>query len=809
MFLHKIMLPDGTALDSSVIRSVQLTEQVNDNTDLCPGAACAACAEIELWAPRNGLTIAQGTEITLVRIDAESGAQTPVGVFLAEKPQKKSANVIRVTAYDRMTLLDKDLSPWLREQQEAFPMTVKALVQAACAQCGVELAPGTLEAQVNTGYSVPAFYTDDLTGRQIIQWAAQAMCRFARMTPAGQLEFAWYTDHAPSGIGPGAGSAWTALDLSGQLLATVDGEVLTFAQPQAGYFTGTLSYEDYTTAPIDKVQIRQSDDDVGVIYPPDEAGTNALVLQGNLLLATQTADALRPVARAIFEQMQGVTYTPLQVSIPLDAGAPAPGEIITVTDAYGRTMQAYIMQRTISGQKVTLESTGNARRDSTAAVNRSRLENLNGKMLEIQADIGQLSIKASELSGDFSELKQSVDSISLGVTSQKQYEDILGAAAWTEPYGSALVSDGILDVSGQSDKESGASVYVPAGNLSALGGKNVRISLEYKVTQRFSGGFFRVTLWYVYETEAGGGSYVNIVDPGETTEPMDDWKSFSFVYPVKEDVVTKLQLNPRAQAGASGSVQIRNVRIEAETGVQNTVSIQKDGIEISSAALGSQPTLKDFAALKLDQSNLSLTVVKDGEVRSKFAADDSSVTIRSGVITFASNSLVVESDNFRLDSQGNVTITGSFYSHSDNGNRMSLADGLAAFYARDSAGKSYLTTLISRTAEANPCGVVDVYGRSNTGAVNTQVRLQGGLTDGSIHLYSAFGTEQAVITSGEGNVSWLAGGLDVRGTHGVQANYGSIGKLRVDEMSVNGGAMQTVYWKWDGSLGAYVLSTSP
>ena len=409
MFLHKITLPDGTALDSSVIRSVQLTEQVNDNTDLCPGAACAACAEIELWAPRNGLTIAQGTEITLVRIDAESGAQTPVGVFLAEKPVKASANVIRVTAYDRMTLLDKDLSPWLREQQEAFPMTVKALVQAACAQCGVELAPGTLEAQVNTGYSVPAFYTDDLTGRQIIQWAAQAMCRFARMTPAGQLEFAWYTDHARSGIGPGAGSAWTALDLSGQLLATVDGEVWTFAQPQAGYFTGTLSYEDYTTAPIDKVQIRQSDDDVGVIYPADETATNALVLQGNLLLATQTADALRPVARAIFEQMQGVTYTPLQVSIPLDAGAPAPGEIITVTDAYGRTMQAYIMQRTISGQKVTLESTGNARRDGTAAVNSQKWQNLQGKVLEIQTSVDGLKITAADLAGGMASLELTVD----------------------------------------------------------------------------------------------------------------------------------------------------------------------------------------------------------------------------------------------------------------------------------------------------------------------------------------------------------------------------------------------------------------
>ena len=561
MFLHKVTLPDGTALDSSVIRSVQLTEQVNDETDLCPGAACAACAEIELWAPQNGLTIAQGTEITLARIDAESGAQTPVGVFLAEKPVKASANVIKVTAYDRMTLLDKDLSPWLREHQGDFPMTVKALVQAACAQCGVKIVPGNLEAQVNTGYSVPAFYTDDLTGRQIIQWAAQAMCRFARMTPAGQLEFAWYTDHARPGIGPGAGSVWTALDLSGQLLATADGEVWTFAQPQAGYFSGTLSYEDYTTAPIDKVQIRQSDDDVGVIYPADETATNALVLQDNLLLATQTADALRPVARAIFEQMQDVTYTPLQVSIPLDAGAPAPGEIITVTDAYGRTMQAYIMQRTISGQKVTLESTGNARRDGTSAVNGQKWQNLQGKMLEIKADVDGLTVKAGDLSGDYSQLSQTMD-------------------------------------------------------------------------------------------------------------------------------------------------------------------------------------------------ELSLTVVKDGEVRSKFAADGTSVTIRSGVITFASNSLVVESDNFHLDKSGNVSITGSFFSTTSNGNSVNLTDGLAAFYARDSAGKSYLTTLISRTAESNPCGVVDVYGRSNTGAVNTQVRLQGGLTDGSIHLYSAFGTEQAVITSG---AAWMCG----------------------------------------------------
>lgn len=600
MFLHKVTLPDGTALDSSVIRSVQLTEQVNDETDLCPGAACAACAEIELWAPRNGLTIAQGTEITLVRIDAESGAQTPVGVFLAEKPVKASANVIRVTAYDRMTLLDKDLSPWLREQQEAFPMTVKALVQAVCVQCGVQLVPGNLAAQVNTGYSVPAFYTDDLTGRQIIQWAAQAMCRFARMTPAGQLEFAWYTDHARSGIGPGSGSEWTALDLSGQLLATVDGEIWTFAQPQAGYYSGTLSYEDYTTAPIDKVQIKQTDDDVGVLYPPDEAGTNALIIQGNLLLTTQTADALRPVAQAIYEQMQVVTYTPLQVSIPLTDDAPAPGETLTVADAYGRRMQTYIMQRTTSGKKVSLESTGNARRDGTAAVNSQKWQNLQGKMLEIEADVDGLSVKASELAGNYTELN--------------------------------------LDVEGLSAR-----------------------------TQNLEG---------------------------------------------------------------------------------------------------------DATQLRQTVDGLDLTVVKKGQVRTQFAADADSVDITSGLISFKSNTLAVDSSNFKLNAAGNVTASGSFSSNNGVGgagrNESTLSSGSIAFRRTTSAGQNLLAAEVYGLGANAAHGCMNIYGTDASNNNNIgQFIVQGSYTGGQVWIRNAAGQNEITLFGGNGGNAGFEGNVDIKGETGL------------------------------------------
>lgn len=423
MLKHKIELADGGILTSGTgtgdaIRSVRVTEQVSDGTDLCPGSACAACAELEIWAPENRLSIAQGDELKLFCRDTETGTESQVGVFLAEKPEKTSANVYKVTAYDRMTLLEKDLSPWLREQQENFPMVLPSFIRQVCEQCGVHLVGGTLDGIPNSGYVIGAFYADNLTGRQLIRWAAQACCRFVRMTPLGQLEFGWYTPSTAQDaiIGPGGGLRPTALRLSGMVLRTVRDQVWRFGRRQNGYLEGSLSYEDYRTAPIDKVQIRQSDEDVGVIYPPEETGTNTLVLQGNLLLTATTADRLEPVARAIYEVMQGVSYTPLKVSVQAGITSVTAGTILTVEDAYGRQMQAYITQRTLSGQTLTLESTGNPRRDSVSAVNRQKYTNLDGRLLEIRTSIDGLKVTASNLAGDISSLELTLDGLEVKVS---------------------------------------------------------------------------------------------------------------------------------------------------------------------------------------------------------------------------------------------------------------------------------------------------------------------------------------------------------------------------------------------------------
>ena len=304
------MLFSGDEADAQ-IRSVTLTEQCNDSTDLYPGAACAACAEIELWAPHDVVQLTAGEEFTLSRIDTDIGNETPVGIFIAEQPTKASANVYRLDAYDRMIRLDQDFSPWLRDHQADFPMTIPDIVTAACEVCGVELAAGTVDGLPNADYQVQAFYSDGITGRQIIQWAGEAFCRFARMTADGRLEFAWYVARGYEMIGPSAELRPGYVRLADRILGTAQRELYRVQFQQQAYLQGTLSYEQYSTALVEKVQICQSDTDVGVVYPPDATGTNALVLQGNLLLTANTQAQLEPVAQAIWQE--------------LTFGAPVPG----------------------------------------------------------------------------------------------------------------------------------------------------------------------------------------------------------------------------------------------------------------------------------------------------------------------------------------------------------------------------------------------------------------------------------------------------------------------------------------------------
>lgn len=390
MYQPILTLSSGTELKGgspgSAVKSLTLHTAVNAGQEFTIGSAFSDYIEAEIWAdPGGSLQITAGDALTYYRQD-DAGSRTKVGVFYAEKPTRTKRNSYKVTAYDTMSKLDADFSGWLHANQAQFPKTIWQLVQLACQRAGVTLASSSLP--INGSYSVQAFYADDLTCRQIISWAAEAAGCYAHMNADGKLQFLTYTDkRSTAKITPDGASNSTA------------------------YYADSLSYEDYAVKAIEKVQIRQSDSDVGVIYPDSTTATNTYAVQGNLLLTTGTEANLKTVVQNLYNVLKNVTYTPCKVSVPSSSGL-ACGQIVHVKDARGREFDTYLMSATISSGKASFESVGSASRESSSAVNSQSYKNLTGKMLEIKTSVDGLEVKASDLTGKYTDLKATVDGLS-------------------------------------------------------------------------------------------------------------------------------------------------------------------------------------------------------------------------------------------------------------------------------------------------------------------------------------------------------------------------------------------------------------
>ena len=393
LYQSVLRLKDGTELTGgspgSAVKSLTLHTAVNAGQEFTIGSTFSDYIEAEIWAdPGGSLQITAGDALTYYRQD-DAGNRTKVGVFYAEKPTRTKRNSYKVTAYDTMSKLDADFSGWLHANQAQFPKTIWQLVQLACQRAGVTLASSGLP--INGSYSVQAFYADDLTCRQIISWAAEAAGCYAHMNADGKLQFLTYTDkRSTAKITPDGASNSTA------------------------YYADSLSYEDYTVTAIEKVQIRQSDSDVGVIYPDSTTATNTYAVQGNLLLTTGTEANLKTVAQNLYNVLKNVTYTPCKVSVPSSSSL-ACGQIVHVKDARGREFDTYLMSATISSGKASFESVGSASRESSSAVNSQSYKNLTGKMLEIKTSVDGLEVKASDLTGKYTDLKATVDGLSAEV----------------------------------------------------------------------------------------------------------------------------------------------------------------------------------------------------------------------------------------------------------------------------------------------------------------------------------------------------------------------------------------------------------
>lgn len=410
MLKHIIVLPDGTELRSGVgeknaIMRVKLTDSVNVGEELTIGSAFANILEATVLTPAGGVNVTAGDEVALYKVD-DTGTRTKKGVYILEKPTRPAANTIKITGYDRVIKLDKDLTAWLRGLT-GWPYRLIDFAAMVCEACGLTLATATL---LNEDFPVNQFSKAGVTGRQLMRWIGEICCRFCLANADGNMEFAWY-------------------EPSGKTITTTGDN---------RFFANSLSYDTYQVAPIDKVQLRLADGSEGALWPStligtvvvdtlnirsgagadyDKVGTlskgdrvqilerstlsdgtvwgrisagwvcitgnmtlentdadNPYIITGNAILMARITDDLLPYLQVIENELAGIAYTPCKVSISATLDIRA-GQTVDITDANGKTITAFVMTKTTSGQKDTLEGTGSPRRDSaTAASNKSQAQ---------------------------------------------------------------------------------------------------------------------------------------------------------------------------------------------------------------------------------------------------------------------------------------------------------------------------------------------------------------------------------------------------------------------------------------------------
>ncbi len=503
-----LTLPSGTELKGgspgSAVKSLTLHTAVNAGQEFTIGSAFSDYIEAEIWAdPGGSLQITAGDALTYYRQD-DAGNRTKVGIFYAEKPTRTKRNSYKVTAYDTMSKLDADFSSWLRANQAQFPKTIWQLVQLACQRAGVALASSSLP--INGSYSVQAFYADDLTCRQIISWAAEAAGCYAHMNADGKLQFLTYTDKRSTAK------------------ITPDG-----ASNSTTYYADSLSYEDYTVKAIEKVQIRQSDSDVGVIYPDSTTATNTYAVQGNLLLTTGTEANLKSVVQNLYNVLKNVTYTPCKVAVPSSSGL-ACGQIVHVKDARGREFDTYLMSATISSGKASFESVGSASRESSSAVNSQSYKNLTGKMLEIKTSVDGLEVKASDLTGKYTDLKATVDGLSSEVKKDTKITGGGNLILGSESFRNAKLGGNAIGGSSATYNDTGSATVTNAGSnryfIFNTGGARITkgVTLCLSVMYKPISGTDGLCLSLTYAADNGNSYYTSITTENQLEiEQTDGW----------------------------------------------------------------------------------------------------------------------------------------------------------------------------------------------------------------------------------------------------------------------------------------------
>lgn len=341
-----------------------------------------------------------------------------------------------IVAYDKMhDILNTDLADWYNELFEnTSEMTLKIFRDSLFTELGISQVSNVL---ANDGMIVEKTVNPKVfTGKDILLPLCEINGCFGRITRDGQFEYV-YLQSPTQGLFPD-----TILypQVSG-LYPTPNGNAQEVGKN--GNYKNAI-YGDYTTDLITKLQIREKENDIGVIVGD---GDNMYVIENNFLVYGKSTEELTVIANNIFNKIKGVYFCPATIEA---SGNPClqPGDGIKLVTKYA-TIETYILQRTLKGIQAlqdTYISQGSKARDDAQKNNLNKeLIQLKGKSNELERTIEQTQSTITDVeAGLQTQITQNANSITAEVTRAGGAESTIATALDNEIL-RATTQEGQLD----------------------------------------------------------------------------------------------------------------------------------------------------------------------------------------------------------------------------------------------------------------------------------------------------------------------------------------------------------------------------
>jgi hypothetical protein len=444
--------------DQIVDDTFELTESIISDDDIRFGTCRASQIKFKLANVPEEL---KGREFTINQLIGDEHI-IPLGKFKAESAKLEDDLIFKeVIAYDKLKDTDVDVSAWYNS---LFPSgdetyTLKQFRSSLLAYLGVEEVDQTLP---NDDMVVEkTIEPTQISGRTVLEATVELNGAFGHINRQGKfvrIVLPKLIDSTPEEI-------------------TKD-------------IYMTVKFEEYEVKPVDKLQVRSEEDDIGAIYGE---GINTYVIQGNFLLYGKRAEELQTIAENVSVNIFGRAYRPYTaVSIGLPYLEVGDTVELTTED----TVVSYILQRTLTGiqaLKDEFEAPGSEEREQNFGVNNEIIQ-LQGKFAKIKKDVDGITQTVGDLEqGVYTEIEQLADQLVLKID-----------------------ADGNIGMFELSKQEDGTQVLIKADNIelegliTANGGFRILLDGSFKAVAGEIAGFDVVP-----EDEDGNGGLIFDEDNGK------------------------------------------------------------------------------------------------------------------------------------------------------------------------------------------------------------------------------------------------------------------------------------------------------